>query len=155
MSDRFETTWWAYTGKYTPFNENGHSSPIMRNLTTGEERPSGKLPFGALYDENVDPRDPTKRSKYAGRGGSDGCNVVCVCPTTSPPRKGEAGRWYVDSRASNCTKRDDDVHRCWVRHGTVGERLTADKAGNTCAAGAGSIQMAGWHGFLKNGVLHT
>jgi hypothetical protein len=51
--------------------------------------------------------------------------------------------------------RDDTVHRCWVRHGTVGDKLTVDKAGNTCAAGAGSIQMAAWHGFLQQGVLHA
>ena len=28
-----------------------------------------------------------------------------------------------------------------------------DKNGETCAAGAGSIASAGYHGFLVNGVL--
>jgi hypothetical protein len=49
--------------------------------------------------------------------------------------------------------RDDNVHRCWVRHGTVGEPLHVDKIGHTCAAGAGSISVEGFHGFLHHGVL--
>lgn len=62
--------------------------------------------------------------------------------------------WTVDSRASNCTMPDDNEHRCWVRHGDPREcRVTVDKNGLTCAAGAGSIQSARWHGFLRNGLL--
>jgi hypothetical protein len=52
--------------------------------------------------------------------------------------------------------KDDRTHRCWVRHGTYGERLTVDKNGPTCGAGAGSFFMGAnneWHGFLRNGVL--
>ena len=48
----------------------------------------------------------------------------------------------------------DDVHRCWVRHGRPEDgTLHVDKNGQTCAAGAGSIQTHNWHGFLHNGVL--
>lgn len=60
--------------------------------------------------------------------------------------------WMIDGRASNCTMPDDDVHRCWVRHGEP-PNLTVDKNGHTCAAGAGSIQTPKWHGFLRNGEL--
>lgn len=60
--------------------------------------------------------------------------------------------WAPDSRASNCTRPDDDTHRCWVRHGEV-PRITVDKNGDTCSAGAGSILSNGWHGFLRDGVL--
>lgn len=60
--------------------------------------------------------------------------------------------WEVDGRASNCTKKDDNVHKCWCRHGDA-PNVTVDKNGNTCAAGAGSILVDGWHGFLRNGYL--
>ena len=36
-----------------------------------------------------------------------------------------------DSRASNCTKKNDKTHRCWVRHGTPPD-ITIDKDGETC-----------------------
>ena len=62
--------------------------------------------------------------------------------------------WFVDSRASNCTRPDDTEHFCWVRHGDPREcRLTVDKNGDTCQAGAGSIASPGWHGFLRDGQL--
>lgn len=63
--------------------------------------------------------------------------------------------WDVDGRASNCTMKDDTVHRCWVRHGDpVNGIVHVDKAGLTCLAGAGSIQSREYHGFLHNGDLH-
>jgi hypothetical protein len=62
--------------------------------------------------------------------------------------------WCIDGRASNCTMPDDNVHKCWVRHGSPEDSsLHVDKNGHTCAAGAGSIGIPGWHGFLHNGVL--
>lgn len=67
-----------------------------------------------------------------------------VSETIIDPKTGAREDWMPN----------DDVHRCWVRHGTVGDPLQVDKNGNTCAAGAGSIQNAGWHGYLKNGILH-
>ncbi len=60
--------------------------------------------------------------------------------------------WMPDSRASNCTRRDDDRHHCWVMRGLVPD-VTVDKNGDTCSAGAGSISVPGWHGFLRNGYL--
>lgn len=60
--------------------------------------------------------------------------------------------WDLDSRASNCTMRDDRMHRCWVAHGSIKDgTINVDKNGFTCAAGAGSIAADGWHGFLRNG----
>lgn len=76
--------------------------------------------------------------------GPDGKALVCVCPG--------GGVWHIDSVASNCTRRGDKTHRCWIRHGTP-PNITVDKNGNTCDAGAGSIQTDNWHGFLRNGVL--
>lgn len=61
--------------------------------------------------------------------------------------------WAVDSQASNCTRKGE-THECWVRHGAPRDcRVTVDKDGDTCAAGAGSIQAGDYHGFLRNGVL--
>lgn len=60
--------------------------------------------------------------------------------------------WDVDSRASNCTMKEDRLHRCWIRHGEP-PNVTVDKRGLTCGAGAGSILTDNYHGFLQNGVL--
>lgn len=60
--------------------------------------------------------------------------------------------WCIDSRCSNCTLKDDNTHRCWVRHGDP-PNITVDKNGVTCAAGGGSIQSGDYHGFLRDGEL--
>jgi len=65
------------------------------------------------------------------------------------------GQWIIDQRASNCTLPDDfnqDRHHCWIAHG-VPPNVTVDKNGQTCAAGAGSIQCDSYHGFLRDGYL--
>lgn len=151
MSDeRYPITWWEDTGKYSLMRE-GISSPILANMATGERRKYGTLPFGACYVANMDPKTKVIRpSRYVG---ADGLSIVCVTPRTAPADDRDKGSWHIDSRASNCTLKTDNVHRCWVRHGTVGEKLHVDKAGVTCNAGGGSIQCAGWHGYLKLGVL--
>ena len=58
--------------------------------------------------------------------------------------------WDIDSRASNCTLKNDNAHRCWVRHGKP-PAITVDKNGLTCRAGAGSIVSGSYHGFLRGG----
>lgn len=62
------------------------------------------------------------------------------------------GDWCIDSRANNCGLPDDNVHRCWIRHG-VPPKITVDKNGLTCNAGQGSIQSGDYHGFLQDGYL--
>jgi hypothetical protein len=66
--------------------------------------------------------------------------------------KTPGGDWDIDDRCSNCGKPQDNLHRCWVRHGEP-PGVTVDKAGLTCAAGAGSIMQKTWHGFLRDGCL--
>ena len=62
--------------------------------------------------------------------------------------------WDTDSRAANCAKPDDVVHRCWVKHTENGvENMTIDKNGDTCEAGGGSILQENWHGFIRKGML--
>lgn len=74
--------------------------------------------------------------------GSDGHTLIVKLPN--------GNEWCVDGPSSNCTKPDDHVHKCWVRHGAP-PLITVDKNGNTCEAGAGSIQSGNYHGFLRNG----
>lgn len=72
-------------------------------------------------------------------------HLMVVCP--------DGWLWDTDSRASNCTMKDDRTHRCWVKHGEP-PNLHVDKSGHTCQAGSGSIASpGGWHGFLHNGEL--
>lgn len=108
---------------------------FFHNCETGEIYKNMRdLPDGAIYYADW----------YKDRLGPDGRHLIAKCP---------GGHiWHIDGRASNCTMREDHEHRCWVRHGTP-PNLTVDKSGNTCAAGAGSIQAGNWHGFLRNGIF--
>lgn len=104
---------------------------------TGEELGLREARVGDMWDASWYP-DSWK--------GPDGRSLICMVPTNH--------HWHIDGRASNCTMPEDSVHRCWVRHGEP-PNLTVDKNGVTCAAGAGSIQTADWHGFLRDGFLVT
>lgn len=107
---------------------------IYRREDTGEEMGLQDAPPGAMWWA------PWMEQFCKGPDGK--CLVV----------KTPGGDWMVDSRASNCTMPDDDVHKCWVRHGEA-PRVTVDKDGSTCGAGAGSIICGTWHGFLRDGSL--
>jgi hypothetical protein len=91
------------------------------------------LPPGALWFA------PWKK-----RFGFDGKALYCRLPGGHD--------WFIDGRCSNCTLPNDTQHRCWVRHGEP-PYITVDKNGNTCSAGAGSIIVPNWHGFLRQGYL--
>ncbi|MER8667617.1 hypothetical protein NKH45_10445 [Mesorhizobium sp. M1156] len=134
MMNEYRCTWWEYTGRHSEFKE-GVASPIMRNLETGDEVIGRDLPIGALWVAEGDGYPKV----------ADGLAICC--------RLHGHHTWFIDGRASNCTMKDDTAHRCWIRHGTVGEALHVGKDGNTCAAGAGSIAITGFHGFLHHGVL--
>lgn len=148
MTD-YPCKWWERTERMSEF-EAGISSPIYRNVETGQEVPSQRLPVGALY---VAKRLPNAWPNDFPPVGTDGLAVVCVMIGRHGPES--RSHWYIEHRASNCTMPNDDEHRCWVRHGTFGEKVTVGKNGKTCGAGAGSVYMDNmqWHGFLQNGVL--
>lgn len=77
--------------------------------------------------------------------GPDGIHLMVRCPNGHD--------WHVDGQARNCT-RPGEPHQCWVRHGDPRDcHVTVDKAGDTCAAGAGSILAGDYHGFLHDGTL--
>ena len=94
------------------------------------------IPVGAIYDARWlnDVKQWT---------GPDGNSLHIKTP---------GGIWNIDSRASNCGRPEDDTHKCWVRHGEP-PNLHVDKNGDTCNAGAGSIAIGEYHGFLHNGYL--
>lgn len=112
-------------------------------------------PVGAMWDAHW------MRDWFTG---PDGISLFVKTP---------GGDWHVDGEASNCTRtqwgpkeidgvRHEKVwlgrtHYCWVRHGDPRrpETLHADKNGDTCAAGAGSILIGQYHGFLHHGHLTT
>jgi hypothetical protein len=101
-------------------------------LTTIHDAPPGAMWYATWLEEHDYPKGP------------DGRILIIRLPNGND--------WQIDGRASNCDMKDDDVHRCWVRHG-VPPDVTVDKDGVTCHAGAGSIQSGDWHGFLEDGML--
>lgn len=109
---------------------------LYRRADTGEETTLRDTPPGASWDAWWLPDD------YRG---PDGIALMVKCPNGHD--------WTVDGTARNCTRRGEP-HACWVRHGDPRDcRVTVDKNGDTCAAGAGSILAGDYHGFLQAGVL--
>ena len=110
---------------------------LYYRVDAGEEMTLADAPTGAMWD--------AWWYEESWRG-SDGLHLMVKLPT--------GHEWCVDSQASNCTKPGDEVHKCWVRHGDPKTgNVHVDKNGNTCQAGAGSIAVPGYHGFLHNGFL--
>ncbi len=107
---------------YAPKGEVGAAAFPLRNA-----------PPGAMWFSATDPCHHEPRCSE---------HLIVVCP--------DGASWSIDSRATNCALPDDRVHRCWVHSGEP-TRITVDKNGRTCAAGGGSIQTPGYHGFLING----
>ena len=101
---------------------------------------SGKLGPGDMYW--ADWFDRGKEGGCSFHENCDGRHLHVICP--------DGSQWDIDGRASNCTMKEDRVHRCWIRTGEP-PNVTVGKSGNTCAAGAGSIAVDGYHGFLRNG----
>lgn len=126
-----------------------HGKQIYVRPDTGERYTLRDAPPGACWDAwwiHHGERGDRKGSGWS--IGPDGRSLVVKCP--------DGHEWMVDSRCSNCTRPDDNDHYCWVRTGRPEDgTLHVDKQGNTCSAGAGSIQTGKWHGFLHRGVLHT
>lgn len=112
------------------------------------DTPSGKPEPGDVYFTTYE-HDGAHGRAWCGWENCAGPHLHVVLPN----RTG----WDVDSRASNCTMPTDRTHRCWVRRGdpSKGEPVHVDKGGHTCAAGAGSIDAGGWHGFLHHGELRS
>lgn len=131
-----------------------HTKQIYVRPDTGARCTLNDAPPGACWDAwwiHHRNRRKYEAAPVPGVGnmvGDDGRSLIVRCP--------DGHDWMVDSRASNCTMKDNNTHHCWVRHGKPEDgTLHVDKAGNTCAAGAGSIATGKWHGFLHCGFLTT
>ena len=123
-------------------------------IDAGREGLRRSLSTRDVYDKESgkpEPGDLFYRDMTAGKGkgclyhvsGCDGMHLYAVLPN---------GRhWDIDGRATNCTRPDDDVHRCWVRQGEPPNVTAGKDGGDTCSAGAGSIASGDYHGFLRNG----
>jgi hypothetical protein len=122
-----------------------HVDRLYAGTPGGELHTIRRAPVGAMWDAFWHEGLPA----YTG---PDGIALVVRTP---------GGDWMVDSEASNCTRKGDLTHKCWIRHGDPrdpqglkgGRALHVDKSGDTCAAGAGSIISGSYHGFLHNGHL--
>lgn len=106
------------------------------NTASGDQEP-GDLFFADWYH-------PEETDSCLYWDNCKGPHLMCVLPN--------GHHWDIDSRASNCDMKNDRLHRCWVRTGEP-PNVDVGKGGLTCGAGAGSIAVPGWHGFLRNGVL--
>jgi hypothetical protein len=139
LRDKYQSDWPTHCDCGYEFTEADPKQIFSRrkyvddkgNFTTTEDAPVGAIWRAHWYEE------------VKGMSGTDGKCYVCKTP---------GGDWVIDGRASNCTKPDDSEHKCWCRHGEA-PNFTVNKAGNTCAAGAGSILIGDYHGFLTNGEL--
>lgn len=123
--------------------DTGWYSPPTGLITSLSLAPVGAMWYADWIQEAYWPPVGEGQSLVAWRGPDGHTLVVRVRPNFD---------WSPDRRASNCTRLDDDKHKCWVRHGEP-PNITVDKDGDTCSAGAGSIVAPDWHGFLRNGVL--
>jgi hypothetical protein len=116
---------------------------IYTSSRNGERTTTERAPLGAMWYADW-------LSDF--HKGPDGHCLMVRVPGNDSRGRPYHHDWCVDGRASNCTLPEDTEHRCWVRHG-VPPKVTVDKNGKTCAAGAGSIATPGWHGYLRNGML--
>lgn len=134
---------------------------VYRRVDNGFECTIDEAPAGAVWDAwwvhhynkrrgsgAPQPISPPPAPGVGSMTGPDGRCLVVRLP--------DGHDWMIDSRASNCSMKDNATHHCWVRRGTPEDgTLHVDKNGNTCQAGAGSILTPKWHGFLHNGHLTT
>lgn len=122
------------TGRHTAFID-GVSHSIWRRIDNGQEY-YGPDAVGAMWYA-----PPDAQSGY--RPGPDGRTLFVQTP---------GGTWDIDGRANNCGLPSDNIHFCWVRHGTP-PMITVNKQGRTCKAGGGSIALGKYHGHLTKGQL--
>lgn len=118
-----------------------NSRPIFRRTDTGEEiYHLSELPPGAMWFADWFENLWNPQLQYS---------LMVKTP---------GGDWHVDQQCSNCTMPSDRMqkeHHCWIIEGNLPdiESISVTKNGKTCGAGAGSILIGNYHGFLRNGYL--
>lgn len=138
-----DNRWPTHCGCGYEFMEADHKQVFTRTLYARLDQPEAEpqtwedMPVGAMRDCWW--VDDSHR-------GADGIGLEVKLPFNYG--------WMVEGRASNCDRRDDHTHKCWVRHGDPRTGVVhVDKNGHTCGAGAGSIDTGKYHGFLHDGHL--
>jgi len=118
---------------------------FWKRTDTGEIIEMRNAPPGAMWfaDWMVDGHLQYQSDKDRRNRGPDGRCLVVRTP---------GGDWMIDGQCSNCDRKGDHEHKCWVRHGEA-PNITVDKNGLTCGAGGGSILKGSYHAMLQNGVL--
>lgn len=127
------------------------------HVFTGESRVSKSAARMLILEDGsiVSPKDAPPGTMWDadympdGWKGPDGRALIVVLPTGP----GMLHHWHIDGSASNCDQPDRE-HHCWVRTGEP-PNITVGKGapGESCTAGAGSIGVPGYHGFLRNGAF--
>jgi hypothetical protein len=122
-------------------DDDRHVSVVHRQIHRERlyDTASGRPELGDIWEQ------PWYHEHFCQWSNCDGRHLVCLLP--------DGHEWQMTGRANNCTMRDDGTHRCWVVHEESPGVFHVDKGGHTCAAGAGSIATATWHGFLVHGEL--
>lgn len=113
-------------------------------------------PVGMMWDAFWLPDRYTKVDEGPGwvNVGPDGLALCVAVPYQSKDGSWRTMEWMPEQRASNCTLKQDGEHHCWVRSGDARKnQCHVDKNGRTCAAGAGSIVMPGWHSFVHGNLV--
>jgi hypothetical protein len=141
LPDHYDASEWPthceHCGAAAPVDANRQvSSNLLYNTDSGVPEP-GDMYYAAWY--HPDGYCHWDNCKHDPRG-----HLIVVLPN--------GHTWDLDGRASNCTMKEDKLHRCWVKHGEA-PQITVDKNGLTCGAGAGSILVKDYHGFLIDGEL--
>jgi len=133
-----------------------HDTTVYR-LADGTELPQSQLrPGDVFYSPWALRRQQLEGTHSCPWDNCDGHHLICIVPgEIDAAGRVETHHWTVTGRASNCAMPDDRHHRCWVLHGDPErpETMHVDKEGPTCKAGAGSIAVPGYHGFLDHGAL--
>lgn len=162
LKEKYASVWPKQCSCGYIFTDTDHQQLFTERLykksDTGELISLADAPPGAMWDAYWYSEDSEFR-------GPDGRCLVVKTPS--------GHEWIIDSRANNCDMpclhcgvpyhrhkhyepgdnhhyEDLRKHKCWIRHGEP-PVLTVDKKGVTCGAGAGSIAVPGYHGFLRNG----
>jgi hypothetical protein len=143
----------AFSSSSAPSTPQVWAETLYRGAPDGQLYTLRNAPIGAMWHADW-------LADHAGGAwtGPDGLSITVRTP---------GGDWCIDGEASNCTRKQsvpvegkpgwtrfERTHYCWIRHGDPrSSDLHVDKNGNTCEAGAGSILIGKYHGFLHNGML--
>jgi len=148
----------AFCGEAAPEHAVRHVSvsTVYRGTVDGEERVGLQGKPGSRF--GLRPGDAFWATWFHSHGEEVGCHAGW---TNCADERGhlhlvlpDGHHFDCSSRAKNCSRPKDKKHRCWSVEGTPeGGDLSLGKGGDTCKAGAGSVDTGTWHGFVRDGLM--